>query len=64
MKRLIVGWVALYPTLIIVLYLLHGVTHALSMPLATLIEVIVIVPVTQWLVYPLAGHVFARWLAA
>lgn len=63
MKRLVVGWVALYPTLLIILYLLRGITHRLSMPLATLVEVIVIVPVTQWIVYPTAERIFAKWLS-
>jgi antibiotic biosynthesis monooxygenase (ABM) superfamily enzyme len=63
-KRLVVGWIALYPTLIIVLFLLRGVTQHLSMPMAILIEVIVIVPVTQLISFPIAGKVFAKWLKA
>ncbi|HEY3301235.1 MAG TPA: hypothetical protein VGJ90_10715 [Methylophilaceae bacterium] len=64
MKRLIVGWIALYPTLLIILYLLRGITHHLSMPLATLVEVLVIVPVTQLIVYPITGKIFAKWLSS
>ncbi|MDZ4140939.1 MAG: hypothetical protein U1C48_02915 [Methylotenera sp.] len=64
MKRLVVGWIALYPTLLVILFLLGGITHHLSMPLATLVEVIVIVPVTQLIAYPIAGKVFAKWLSS
>jgi antibiotic biosynthesis monooxygenase (ABM) superfamily enzyme len=64
MKRLVVGWIALYPTLLVILYLLGGITHHLSMPLATLVEVIVIVPVTQLIAYPIAGKIFAKWLTS
>jgi antibiotic biosynthesis monooxygenase (ABM) superfamily enzyme len=64
MKRLVVGWIALYPTLLIILFLLGGITHHLSMPLATLVEVIVIVPVTQLVAYPIAGKIFEKWLTS
>jgi antibiotic biosynthesis monooxygenase (ABM) superfamily enzyme len=55
MKRLVVGWIALYPTLPVILFLLGGITRHLSMPLATLVEVIVFVPVTQLIAYPISG---------
>jgi antibiotic biosynthesis monooxygenase (ABM) superfamily enzyme len=64
MKRLVVGWIALYPTLLVILFLLGGITHGLSMPLATLIEVIAIVPVTQLIAYPIAGKIFSIWLSS
>jgi antibiotic biosynthesis monooxygenase (ABM) superfamily enzyme len=64
LKRLVVGWIALYPTLLIILFLLGGITRHLSMPLATLLEVIVIVPVTQLISYPIAGKIFAKWLSS
>jgi antibiotic biosynthesis monooxygenase (ABM) superfamily enzyme len=61
-KQVVVGWIALYPTLLAILFLLNGITNNLSMPLATLVEVIVIVPVTQLMVYPIAGKIFEEWL--
>lgn len=64
MKRLVVSWIALYPTLLVILFLLSGITRHLSMPLATLVEVIVIVPVTQLISYPIAGKIFGKWLAS
>ena len=64
MKRLVVGWIALYPTLLVILFFLGGITRHLSMPLATLVEVIVIVPVTQLIAYPIAGKIFAKWLSS
>lgn len=64
MKRLVVGWIALYPTLLVILFLLGEVTRNISMPLATLVEVIVIVPVTQLIAYPIAGKIFAKWLSS
>lgn len=64
MKRLVVGWIALYPTLLVIQFLLGGITRYLSMPLATLLEVIVIVPITQLIAYPIAGKIFAKWLSS
>ncbi|MGB2833704.1 MAG: hypothetical protein WBC07_12190 [Methylotenera sp.] len=64
MKRLVVGWIALYPTLVVILFLLGGITRHLPMPLATLVEVIVIVPVTQLITFPIAGKIFAKWLSS
>lgn len=62
-KRIIVGWIALYPTLLIILKGLHGYTKSMPMPVAVLVEVLVIVPTTQLIAFPLANRLFAGWLA-
>ncbi|MBS4155210.1 hypothetical protein [Cobetia sp. MC34] len=56
-RRLLVGCIGLYPTLLIVLAILSPLTKGLSFPLMVLIEVLVLVPVTQLISFPLAGRV-------
>jgi antibiotic biosynthesis monooxygenase (ABM) superfamily enzyme len=56
-RRILVGYLGLYPTLLLVLTLLGPVTHHLSFPLMVLVEVAVLVPVTQLVSFPLI-----RWL--
>ena len=53
--RILVGYVGLYPTLLIVLTLLKPMTQGLSLPVVVLIETIIIVPLTQLVSFPLAG---------
>ncbi|WP_201551489.1 hypothetical protein [Psychrobacter fjordensis] len=53
--RILVGYVGLYPTLLIVLTLLKPVTQGLSLPVVVLIEAIILVPLTQLVSFPLAG---------
>ena len=53
--RILVGYVGLYPTLLIVLTLLKPVTQGLSLPVVVLIETIILVPLTQLVSFPLAG---------
>ena len=55
MTRILVGYLGLYPTLLLVLTLLKPITHHQSFPMMVLIEVIVLVPVTQLISFPLAG---------
>jgi antibiotic biosynthesis monooxygenase (ABM) superfamily enzyme len=58
--RILVGYVGLYPTLLIVLTLLQPVTQGLSLPVVVLIETIILVPLTQLVSFPLAGWVIER----
>ena len=53
--RILVGYVGLYPTLLIVLTLLKPMTQGLSLPVVVLIETIILVPLTQMVSFPLAG---------
>ena len=53
--RILVGYVGLYPTLLIVLTLLKPMTQGLSLPVVVLIETIILVPLTQLVSFPLAG---------
>ena len=45
MTRILVGYLGLYPTLLLVLTLLKPITEHQSFPMMVLIEVIVLVPV-------------------
>ena len=58
--RIVVGYLGLYPTLLLVLPLLSPITHDLSFSLTVLVEVLVLVPITQLLSFPLAGWLVAR----
>ncbi|WP_025652891.1 MULTISPECIES: hypothetical protein [unclassified Psychrobacter] len=58
--RILIGYVGLYPTLLIVLTLLKPVTQGLSLPVVVLIETIILVPLTQLVSFPLAGWVIER----
>ncbi|MBH0095406.1 hypothetical protein I6E61_03285 [Psychrobacter sp. NZS113] len=53
--RILVGYVGLYPTLLIALTLLKPMTQGLSLPVVVLIETIILVPLTQLVSFPLAG---------
>jgi hypothetical protein len=58
--RILVGYLGLFPTLLLVLAVLDPITHHLNFSMKVLIEVIVLVPVTQLMSYPLAGWFYAR----
>lgn len=58
--RILVGYLGLYPTLLVVLSLLNPFTRHLSFPVMVLVEVMVLVPITQLLSYPIAGWVVER----
>ncbi|WP_201547152.1 hypothetical protein [Psychrobacter sp. Pi2-1] len=57
---ILVGYVGLYPTLLIVLTLLQPATQGLSLPVVVLIETIILVPLTQLVSFPLASWVIER----
>lgn len=58
-RRILVGYIGLYPTLLLVLTILAPLTKDLSFPVVVLIEVVILVPLTQLVSFPLAG-----WLVA
>lgn len=58
--RIVVGYLGLYPTLLFVLTLLKPITEHQSFPMMVLIEVAVLVPVTQLISFPLAGWLVSR----
>ena len=60
MTRILVGYLGLYPTLLLVLTLLKPITRHQSFPMMVLIEVIVLVPVTQLISFPLAGWLITQ----
>ncbi|HEP1384455.1 hypothetical protein A7P53_01115 [Acinetobacter defluvii] len=60
MTRILVGYLGLYPTLLLVLTLLKPITEHQSFPMMVLIEVIVLVPVTQLISFPLAGWLITQ----
>jgi antibiotic biosynthesis monooxygenase (ABM) superfamily enzyme len=63
-RRILVGYLGLYPTLLLVLTLLAPVTHDLSFPLMVLVEVAILVPVTQLVSFPLIRWLLSRFTRA
>lgn len=63
-KRILIGYLGLYPTLLLVLTLLGPVTHDLSFPFMVLVEVAVLVPVTQLVSFPLVRWLISRFSLA
>jgi antibiotic biosynthesis monooxygenase (ABM) superfamily enzyme len=59
-KRILVGYLGLYPTLMVVLSVLNPFTRHLNFSTTVLIEVLVLVPITQIISYPVAGWLVAR----
>jgi antibiotic biosynthesis monooxygenase (ABM) superfamily enzyme len=60
LTRILVGYLGLYPTLLLVLTLLKPITRHQSFPIMVFIEVIVLVPVTQLISFPLAGWLITQ----
>lgn len=58
--RIVVGYLGLYPTLLLVLTLLKPITRHQSFAMTVLIEVVVLVPITQLISFPLAGWLLTR----
>lgn len=58
--RILVGYLGLFPTLLLVLTVLEPITRDLNFSTKVLIEVIVLVPITQLVSHPLAGWFFSR----
>jgi antibiotic biosynthesis monooxygenase (ABM) superfamily enzyme len=60
LRQILIGYIGLFPTLLIVLSVLKPVTKDLSFPMVVLIETIILVPLTQMVAFPLAGWLFNR----
>ena len=60
LTRILVGYLGLYPTLLLVLTFLKPITQHQSFPMMVFIEVIVLVPVTQLISFPLAGWLITQ----
>lgn len=60
LRQILIGYIGLFPTLLIVLSVLKPVTKDLSFPVVVLIETIILVPLTQMVSFPLAGWLFNR----
>lgn len=59
-KRILIGYIGLFPTLYLILKLLDPVTDHMAFLPGVLLEVLVIVPVTQLVSFPLAGKLVAK----
>ncbi|MCG3882958.1 MULTISPECIES: hypothetical protein [Psychrobacter] len=60
LRQILIGYIGLFPTLLIVLSVLKPITKDLSFPVVVLIETIILVPLTQMASFPLAGWLFNR----
>jgi antibiotic biosynthesis monooxygenase (ABM) superfamily enzyme len=59
-KRILIGYIGLFPTLYIILKLLDPITSHMAFLPGVLLEVLVIVPVTQLVSFPLAAKFVAK----
>lgn len=60
LRQILIGYIGLFPTLLIVLSVLKPVTKDLSFSVVVLIETIILVPLTQMVSFPLADWLFNR----
>jgi antibiotic biosynthesis monooxygenase (ABM) superfamily enzyme len=62
-KMAILTWIAIYPTITILLALSEGVLHKIQpMPLRTLAFTLVLVPLMVFLLVPLLQRKLSQWL--
>jgi len=62
-KIALLTWIALWPTVTVVMWVLQPQLRALPVPLQTLVITAIIVPLMTWVHMPLLTRLFRRWLA-
>ena len=55
-------WIGLWPTVTVVMWVVHPQLQALPMPLQTMLMTAIIVPLMAWVHIPLLTRLFRRWL--
>lgn len=63
-KVAVVVWLAIYPTVVLVLLLIRPFTLSLPLGLQALVLTLIVVPVAVWLLIPRLNRLLARWLSA
>lgn len=61
-KRALIIWIAIYPLITLLYYLLGELLLPLPMPLRTLVLTVIAVPIMFYLLIPLLNRVFSKWL--
>ena len=61
-KTAIMIWVAIYPTINIIMLLLGDSLNNLVLPLRTLILTMILVPLMVYVLLPVANKIFKNWL--
>lgn len=61
-KRTFLIWLAIYPLVTLLFYLLGDLLGQLPLPLKTLILTLIAVPTMSYLILPFYNRVFAKWL--
>jgi uncharacterized protein len=61
-KTAAITWLAIYPTLTLILELFGHTLSKLVLPLRTLVITAILVPVAVYALVPALRHVFAGWL--
>ena len=60
-KTAAITWLAIYPTLTVILELFGDTLSKMALPLRTLVITAVLVPVAVYALVPALRHVFAGW---
>lgn len=61
-KTTVLSWLAIYPTVVLVLSLMNAVRFEAPMPVRSLVLTLFVVPFAAYLAGPWMGRVFHRWL--
>ncbi len=62
-KIALLTWVALWPTVTVVMWVVQPQLRALPVPLQTLLMTAIIVPLMAWVHMPLLTRLFRNWIA-
>jgi antibiotic biosynthesis monooxygenase (ABM) superfamily enzyme len=61
-KMAVVIWLAIYPTINLIMWLLGDFLSTLPLPLRTLVLTLILVPLMVYVLLPLVNKAFHRWL--
>lgn len=61
-KRAFLVWLAIYPLVTLLFYLLGDILLLVPLPLRTLVLTLIAVPLMSYLILPFYQRLFAKWL--
>ena len=61
-KRAFLVWLAIYPLVTLLFYLLGDILLLVPLPLRTLVLTLIAVPLMSYLILPFYQKLFAKWL--
>lgn len=63
-KQAIVSWLALYPVLTLLVFVLRPFVGELPLPVQTLIMTAILIPLMTWVLVPVMQRLLGSWLRA